>query len=278
MMGLPTVMDLDDDATCPTGADLSTEVRWQSVTAFNNTRVDNTDNEAVCQPYPAATSMEGLFFAEAAFGNVTAATNPLIAPFNVTTPDFRPVSAAAVSQGSSTVPPANGFFDVTANYRAAPPLVFGGDSVVRRLGPGCGPARRRPETDRNELLQDSNEGRPVRQVGPVARSHRMSGEDMTEMRAVLGRRGAPRPRHGELARSGRRATRAVTWSLLGALLLLLLGCQTPAPPPDGPPYIALVPVITARAGLTHVGTAYSYRITEISGTLNIDERRGQVAG
>ncbi len=127
MIGFPALMDLDDDATCPTGVNLDTEVKWQSVVQFNSVRVDNADNEAVCFPYAAATSMEDEFYNEAAFGNLTAATLPLIAPYNVVTPDFRPISGAAVSQGSSTVPPSNGFFDVTANYRGAvPPLASGG--------------------------------------------------------------------------------------------------------------------------------------------------------
>jgi hypothetical protein len=127
MIGYPVLMDLDDDATCPTGADLSTEVKWQSITAFNFTRIDNADTEANCQPYTPATSMEDEFYNEAAFGNLTAPVLPLIAPYNVVTPDWRPISAAAISQGSSTVPPSNGFFDVTANYRGAvPPLASGG--------------------------------------------------------------------------------------------------------------------------------------------------------
>jgi hypothetical protein len=126
MMGYPALMDLDDDATCPAGT-LSSEVKWQSITSFNFTRIDNADLEAVCAPYTAGTSMEDDFYNEAAFGNLVAATNPLIAPFNVMTPDWRPVSAAAVSQGASTVPPANGFFDVSANYRGAVgPLSSGG--------------------------------------------------------------------------------------------------------------------------------------------------------
>lgn len=127
MIGFPTLMDLDDDATCPTGVNLDTEVKWQSVVAFNFPRIDNADNEAVCFPYAAATSMEDEFYNEPAFGNLTAPVLPLIAPYNVITPDWRPISAAAVSQGSSTVPPSNGFFDVTANYRGAvPPLASGG--------------------------------------------------------------------------------------------------------------------------------------------------------
>lgn len=127
MMGYPQLMDLDDDATCPAGVNLDTEVKWQSVTAFLFTRIDNSDAEAACAPYAAGTSMEDEFFNEPAFGNLIAASNPLIAPFNVITPDFRPVSAAAVSQGSSTVPPNNGFFDVSANYRGAvAPLTSGG--------------------------------------------------------------------------------------------------------------------------------------------------------
>ena len=120
MIGWPRLLDLDDDAsTCPAGVDLTTQVKWQSVTAFNFTTIDNTDVEATCQPYPAATSIEDNYFNDATAGNVVAASIPLIAPYNNITPDWRPVSAAAVSQGSSTVPPNDGFFDATANYRGA---------------------------------------------------------------------------------------------------------------------------------------------------------------
>lgn len=128
IIGYPRLMDLDDDAgVCPAGVDLTTEVKWQSVTAFNFTTIDNTDIETLCQPYPASSSIEDNFFNDAANGNSVAATLPLIAPYNVLTPDWRPVSAAAVSQGASTVPPADGFFDATANYRGAvAPLAGGG--------------------------------------------------------------------------------------------------------------------------------------------------------
>ncbi len=120
--GYPIIMDLDDAATCPTGADLSTEVKLQSVTYFNNSRLDNTDADPICQPYTTLgteTNLEALVIQDAQFGNIAAASQPLTAPFNVLTPDFRPVSAAAVSQGSSTTPPNDGFFDATANYRGA---------------------------------------------------------------------------------------------------------------------------------------------------------------
>ncbi len=88
------------------------------------------DADPICQPYTTLgteTNLEALVFNDAARGNLTAATNPLIAPYNVITPDFRPVSAAAVSQGTSITPPNNGYFDATANYRGAvAPLTSGG--------------------------------------------------------------------------------------------------------------------------------------------------------
>ncbi len=75
---------------------------------------------------------------------------------------------------------------------------------------------------------------------------------------------------------GRVATRLVPWALLGTLLLTLSGCDE-ATAPAQPPYIALVPIINAAPG-TDIGTTYTYRITEISGTLNIDETRRVAPG
>ncbi len=130
LIGYPVLMDIDDAATCPAGLDFATEVLYQSFTAFNFARIDNTDADPICQPYTTLgteTNLEALVFNDAARGNLTAATNPLLAPYNVLTPDFRPVSAAAVSQGTSITPPNDGYFDATANYRGAvAPLTSGG--------------------------------------------------------------------------------------------------------------------------------------------------------
>ncbi len=71
-------------------------------------------------------------------------------------------------------------------------------------------------------------------------------------------------------RAGRVAARLVPYLLL-LTLLGLAGCDGGTQPTQ-PPYIALIPVITAESG-TDVGTQYTYRVTEISGTLHIDETR-----
>ena len=120
MMGYPTLNDLDDDATC--GASLRTNAPWQSVIAVDFTRKDNTDVETACPPYPANASIEGEYFDDAAFGNSApggAGTTILRDPYNVISPDFRPVSAAAVHNGAATVPPSGQGLDVTANYAGA---------------------------------------------------------------------------------------------------------------------------------------------------------------
>ncbi len=70
-------------------------------------------------------------------------------------------------------------------------------------------------------------------------------------------------------RLGRFAARLVPWALLGSLLFLLSGCDGPTDP-NRPPYIAIVAIISAPAG-TDVGNRYTYRVTEVSGTLHIDE-------
>jgi hypothetical protein len=119
MMGYPTLMDLDEDETC--GTDATVNVAWQSVVSADFARIDNTDLEPNCPPFAANTSIEGLLYNTAAFGNQTAASGTAILrdPYNVLTPDFRPVSAAAVFNGASTAPPAGQGLDVTANYRGA---------------------------------------------------------------------------------------------------------------------------------------------------------------
>jgi hypothetical protein len=119
MMGYPTLMDVDDDATCDTN--LRTNAPWQSVVAADFTRIDNTDIEVACPPYTANASIEGEYYNDGTFSNATAASGTAILrdPYNVLVPDFRPVSASAVFNGASTVPPSGQGLDVTANYRGA---------------------------------------------------------------------------------------------------------------------------------------------------------------
>ena len=111
MMGFPALMDLDDDATCPAPA-------WDGVVAANFTAIGNADIEANCTGFPAASDIEGLYFAVAASNTTVAGTGTSIirAPYNVTAPDFRPVSAAAVAGGLT---PSGTGLDVTANYKGA---------------------------------------------------------------------------------------------------------------------------------------------------------------
>ncbi len=66
------------------------------------------------------------------------------------------------------------------------------------------------------------------------------------------------------------ALRIVPWALLVTVLLGLSGCNNPTGPSQQPPYIAIVAIISAGPG-TDVGSQYSYRIEEISGTLKIDK-------
>jgi hypothetical protein len=68
---------------------------------------------------------------------------------------------------------------------------------------------------------------------------------------------------------GNFATRLVPWVLLATLLFLLSGCSD-ATAPNQPPYIALVAVFSAPPG-TDIGSQYTYRIEEASGTLKIDK-------
>lgn len=124
IMGFPQAMDLDDvdgagNPTC--GADIVTNVPWTGVLVTDLTRVDNSDTEAQCPPFvqAPAISMEDEWFATVSLGNATAAgagTTILRDPYNRVTPDFRPVSAAAVAGG---VTPIGTGFDATATYRGA---------------------------------------------------------------------------------------------------------------------------------------------------------------
>jgi len=123
MMGYPTLNDVDDDDTCTGGGgNLRTNAPWQSVIAADFTRIDNTDVEVACPPYTLNASIEGEYFNDATFGNTAiagAGTTILKDPYNVLSPDFRPVSAAAVHNGTSTTPPSGQGLDVTANYAGA---------------------------------------------------------------------------------------------------------------------------------------------------------------
>lgn len=65
------------------------------------------------------------------------------------------------------------------------------------------------------------------------------------------------------------ALRALSWALLAVLLIGSASCSDPAAPTN-PPYIAIVAIITAAGG-TAIGDTYTYRVTEISGTIPIDE-------
>jgi hypothetical protein len=77
----------------------------------------------------------------------------------------------------------------------------------------------------------------------------------------------------DIAQFGRRlgglAVRLLPWALLFTLLFGLSSCDD-ATGPTNPPYIAIVAIISAPEG-TQVGTTYSYRVSEISGTLHFDK-------
>lgn len=111
MMGYPALMDLDDDATCPAPA-------WAGVVAANFTTIGNADIEANCAGFTPATDIEAAYFAVAPSNTTVAGTGTSIirAPYNVTAPDFRPVSAAAVAGG---VTPSGTGIDASATYKGA---------------------------------------------------------------------------------------------------------------------------------------------------------------
>lgn len=92
---------------------------------------------------------------------------------------------------------------------------------------------------------------------------------MTARPIYLRRRQSPPGAWRFARRLGGLAVRAVPWALLLTILIGLAGCGD-ATGPTQPPYIAIVAVITAAPG-TDIGTAYAYRIEEISGTLKIDK-------
>jgi hypothetical protein len=106
MMGFPSIMDLDDDATCTPSAPA-----WDGVVAANFVTINNTDVEGTC-------GEEAAYFAASASNtSVTGdGTSIIRVPYNVMAPDFRPVSAAAVAGG---VTPSGTGIDATATYKGA---------------------------------------------------------------------------------------------------------------------------------------------------------------
>jgi|GEM_PF-1446214 len=137
--GWPFAVRLDNDvataganapnSTCLGATNMNTLDTLRTNRAQNFTTLDDPNITAgTCTPYPAGTSIEDDWYLDVTNANdtVSRATALLIAPYNVVTPDFRPVSATAVRQGAVTAPPA-GFFDPTANYvGAVAPLSSGG--------------------------------------------------------------------------------------------------------------------------------------------------------
>lgn len=106
MMGYPSLMDLDDDATCT-----PTPPAWDGVVAANFVTINNADAEGTC-------GEEAAYFASAASNTTVAGDGTTIirAPYNVMAPDFRPVSAAAVAGGLA---PSGTGIDATATYKGA---------------------------------------------------------------------------------------------------------------------------------------------------------------
>ena len=117
------LLDLDDDATAigAAPADFTTVLNVRAVVWNNIFRLDEPDLEANFGPYASNTSIEGLYLTDPVRNplNVASATEVLRDPYNVMYPDFRPVSAAAVT--GAITPPASpaGFFDQTATYKGA---------------------------------------------------------------------------------------------------------------------------------------------------------------
>lgn len=91
---------------------------------------------------------------------------------------------------------------------------------------------------------------------------------MTVRPIFLGGQREPRDAGISGRRPGATLLRVVPWLLL-ALLLLAGGCEEPTAV-NQPPYIAIVAIITAPNG-TAIGDEYTYRVTEVSGTIPIDE-------
>ena len=91
---------------------------------------------------------------------------------------------------------------------------------------------------------------------------------MTVRPIFLGGQREPRDAGTSGRRPGATLLRVVPWLLL-ALLLLAGGCSEPTAV-NQPPYIAIVAIITATNG-TAIGDRYTYRVTEVSGTIPIDE-------
>jgi hypothetical protein len=126
------LMDLDDDATGD-GTDFTALLKVGPINWNNIFRLDEPDAEsaALAAPY-AAGSIEDDYFTDAVRNpnNSASATEMLRDPYNVMYPDFRPVSAAAVSGGATPPATTDNFFDQTATYKGAvAPDGFGLSSI-----------------------------------------------------------------------------------------------------------------------------------------------------
>lgn len=94
---------------------------------------------------------------------------------------------------------------------------------------------------------------------------------ITPLAAWLSRPAPPESPVTQARNLGTLANRLLPWAVAATLIFGLGACAEGTGPVE-PPYIAVIPVISAAPG-TDVGAEYTYRITEISGTLNIDEVR-----
>ena len=111
VMNYPFALDLDNTSTCASDAS-GAAVTLQNSAFFGNTTLNSTDTGD-----PAGCGSEEVFIA-AQPGNTTLASNPLISPYDVIVPDWRPLPGLLT--GGAT-PPSDGFFDVTATYIGAVP-------------------------------------------------------------------------------------------------------------------------------------------------------------
>jgi hypothetical protein len=117
------LLDLDDGVTAlgDSPADFTTVLKVGPIAYNNIFRLDEPDAETGFGPYTPTPggSIEDDYLTDATRSplNQASATEMLRDPYNVMTPDFRPLSAAAV--GSGDTPPSNGFFDVSATYKGA---------------------------------------------------------------------------------------------------------------------------------------------------------------
>jgi hypothetical protein len=115
--GYRSVMNLDDAATC-TGA--ATDPFVRNSTLIENTVLGNADaGDPVCQ----TGADEAAVLNNAANNNTVLAsvTGQLIRPYDVLSPDFRPVAGSTTATGSVAAPPAGNTFIQTVTYRGAVP-------------------------------------------------------------------------------------------------------------------------------------------------------------